>query len=320
MGTKSKVGYLRAERVIGNMNLGPGKHLVAPGGIVGVFNTPGHVFFVNHFTGLNTNDGITPDTPFETITYALTQCVAGRDDYIICIDVWDNEPAFPVAVEVPRVHIIGLSNPEMPQPCCAINGGGAFSIFDFDNIWDAEIAGFQCVNAGGAGIALHAVSTALWIHHMGFGETAPIQDGILAVGHNDAPNFSLIENCNFGWQTTRDGIRLPSPTKTVIRRNRFNSLAGGIGIHLGTGIGVGIVGDILDNTFFATIGLALARGWAITIQNGGALITGNRASQTGDATGTNPFFDESTGVLATCLNGWVENYVGGALSAGPAVV
>jgi len=52
----------------------------------------------------------------------------------------------------------------------------------------------------------------------------------------------------------------------------------------------------------------------------GCLVSHNFASQTGDATGNNPYRDLSTGVLATCLNGWVANYAGHTLSAGPAVV
>lgn len=316
------VGYVDPRTIIGNLNLGAGKYLAAPGGIIGLFNTTGFIFFVNHFTGLNTNDGLTPQTQFQTITYALTQCVAGRDDYIVCTDVWDAEPAFPVDIAIPRVHILGLSNPELPQPWCTMNGGGAASVFHFlAAADDSEISGFQCINPGGAGIQLDAVP-ALWIHDMGFGETGAIQDGILGLV-NDAPSFSQIERCRFGWQLTRDGIRLPSPTKTVIRRNNFNSLAGGIGIHLGTGPGVGIVGDIMDNSFFAQIGLALPDGWAITIENGGAHITGNRASRTGDdaaAAAPNPYRDLSTGVLITCLNGWSDNFDGLVLSAGPAVV
>jgi hypothetical protein len=286
----------------------------------------GRVFYVNHFTGANTNNGIDPGTPFNDITYALTQCVDGRNDYIIVEDCWNDEPAFPIVVNKTRVHIIGLGHGAMmPVYYPSITGGGVGAVFQLAGCHFSEIAGFDMLSAGQACIEMIAPLQAsnMWIHDCTFGMSGPAQDGILALppANNDDPNFGVIERCTFGWQLTRHGIWLSSPTKTTIRYNVFNSLAGGIGINLGTGAaGVGIVGDIIGNYFFAPIALALAAGWAITIMNGGAIISGNRASQAGDASGTNPYRDLSTGFAATCLNGWSDNFAGPALVVVPAVV
>lgn len=283
----------------------------------------GRVFYVDGITGNNGNIGTTPQLPFRTITYALTQCQNDRDDYIIVLDCWNTEPAYPVVINVTRVHIIGLAQGTMmPQLYPTMTGGGVGAVFSLAACHFAEIAGFNLLSAGQACIEFAAATTAIWIHDCAFGMTGAAQDGILALppAMNDAPAYSVIERCIFGHALTRDGLRLSAPTFSDIRANIFNNL-GGVGINLGTGApGVGVVGSIVDNKFYAPIALAPAAGWAITIMSGEAIIMGNRASQTGDATGTNPYRDLSTGVLGTCLNGWSDNFAGQALSAGPAVV
>ncbi len=117
--------YVHAPRIKGNsgdwMNLGPGVGLIAPAGIIGTFNSPGSTFFVDIFAGLNTNAGTDPTIPFQTLAYALTQCTADRDDRIIIMDSWNE--ATPIAINISRVHILGISaSPERPYPVWTATG------------------------------------------------------------------------------------------------------------------------------------------------------------------------------------------------------
>ena len=47
-------------------------------------NMPGAIFYVDNAGngGDDANDGLSPNTPFLTITYALTQCTAWKNDYL----------------------------------------------------------------------------------------------------------------------------------------------------------------------------------------------------------------------------------------------
>lgn len=42
-------------------------------------------FFVNSVTGSNGNDGLSPETPFATLAYAITKCVTSKGDNIILL-------------------------------------------------------------------------------------------------------------------------------------------------------------------------------------------------------------------------------------------
>jgi hypothetical protein len=292
----------------------------------------GRVFFVRS-TGDNDNNGVDPGTPLQTITYALTQCAAGRGDYIIVMDNTSaNEPAWPIVVDVTIVHIIGRWGAPYAEPSIRAVGAGN-ACFQLEAPW-IEIAGLELGAGDDATPIIQSPAGPgtigeWWIHHCTFGWIIAQSfgsDGIWVQNTHDAPQC-VIEHCWFrGPQAatggcTRDGIRIEgNATRSIFRNNLFWRLTGGIGIHCiqnGSDIGA-----ILDNGFFAPIADALAAGWAITMESGvgNALIAGNKASQTGDATGTNPYRDLSTGALATCLNGWVDNHAGNALSAGPAIV
>ena len=291
----------------------------------------GNVFYVDGVNGNDAWDGLTPNTPFATITHALTQCVADNDDYIIVLDHWQEV----VAINVTRVHIIGIpANPN--HSFVQMNAAADTAIFTVTALSNnCEIAGFS-FGGGATHAAIENVAgtpMGLYIHHCQFGyafaQNTP-QDGI-RIGIN-ATNIR-VEHCKFlgpdspEGTITRDGIHWVSggdPMGGAFHKNVFHGLSGGIGINLAA-VAALTGGFIIDeNLFYVAIADAMAAGWAITLAGPGnvahCLISGNYASQTGDNTGTNPFRDLSTGVLATCLNGWVGNYVGQLISAGPAVV
>ncbi len=293
----------------------------------------GRVFYVNLGGVDAVGRGTDPGNPFLTITYALAQCVADRNDYIIVLDAW--QEAMPIVVDVTRVHIIGLGV-NSNHPFAMLNATADTAIFTVSaSSNNAEIAGFQL-----GGGATHAgienpggTPMGLYIHDCIFGHSfagdTP-QDGIRI--DLNATNIR-IERCVFlgneaegGGTLTRDGIRWTSggdPLGGVIIANTFTGLVG-VGINI-TQVAANTGGFIIkDNLFMAEIADAKAAGWAITLQGAalvkGSLVVGNMASQAGDNAGNNPYRDLSTGALATCLNGWVNNHDGNALSPGPAVV
>lgn len=301
-----------------------------PGGWLGFPVGAGHVFWVDGFNGLDTNPGTTPTLPFQTITYALTQCVNDRNDYIMVLDAWQ-EPAA-VAINVTRVHIIGLGNylrPNSNHPFVMLNAAADHAIFTVSALSNnCEIAGFSLgggathagiENPGGTPMGLH-------IHDCVFGHqfagNTP-QDGIRV----DLNTTNIrIERCTFlgadagskvDGLITRDGIRLQcagDPRGGMIKDNRIMGIPG-VGINLNAPFEDG-AWIIEDNHFYMPIVDAAPAGWAITLQANvaGCMVNNNHAKQTGDGTGNNPYRDLSTGVLATCKNGWGMNY------SGPAVI
>lgn len=277
----------------------------------------GRIFYVDHFTGDNANSGTEPGTPFETITYALTQCVADRNDYIILLNVWDAEPAFPVVIDVPRVHIIGQALPT-PWGWQTINGGGN-NVFQLAEAY-CEIAYISFTSLAAIAIDVTGAGPYGWIHHCNFASSSGLglSDGIVAAGGGLA--HGLIEDCEFS-NTAVGGAPITGNaitgglTNVTIRRNIFKAVAG-ICINIDT---VTEVGGLYDNGFLGPIALALAAGWAITLGGatawGGGPIYNNHATQAGDGTGNNPFRDLSTALLATNTRGWGMNYMGQAVIA-----
>ena len=288
------------------------------------YGSVGNIFFVHGFTGNNANDGLTPANPFLTITYALTQCVADNDDYIIVLDHWQEV----VDVNVTRVHIIGVTN-NPSQALVQMNAAADTAIFTVTALSNhCEIAGFSF-----GGGATHAAienqggtPMQLYIHDCMFGHSfagdTP-QDGIDI--ELNATNIR-IENCLFcgnGAGTmgtiTRDGIRFAGGGDTLgglIRKNRFLNIPG-IGINIATRFDNGF---IEDNRFQVPDG---AIGQAITFAiaaAGNTFVSGNVAAAGGDAVLTNIPFRDLSGAPAASGNDWGQNFSGAAAAALPSAV
>lgn len=278
-------------------------------GMAGVVSRPpavGRVFFVN-MAGANTNNGIDPGTPFQTIEYAIGQCDDDRNDYIYVLDCWDAD-AYPITIDKSRIHIIGLAVPSMnlfPQ----LFGNGA-NIFELSDNY-VEIAGFGFVSIGAAGIISGAAVTPGfdWIHHCTFATAALSLQECIEDGGGQIGN-TLIEDNFFGSNVTMYGLT-GQFVNCIIRRNVFrdNHI---IAVNLG---GVEI-GAIYENYFYAKEADAPGVGWAITLAAGanGGMIANNHAMQTGDGTGNNPYRDQSAGAIGALLNGWGMNYSGQAVT------
>jgi hypothetical protein len=274
----------------------------------------GNIFYVNGITGSNLNDGLTPATAWATITYALTNCVAGNDDYIIVIDHWQEV----VAINVTRVHIIGIpANPN--HSFVQMNAAGNTAIFTVTALSNnCEIAGFS-FGGGAAHAAIENVGgtpMGLYIHHCQFGHAfannTP-QDGILI--DVNATNIR-IENCTFygnlaGGTLTRDGIHWAGggdPLNGAIVNNQFLACPG-VGINFVV-VAANTGGIVIKNNIFACG--ADVQGSAITLGAtcAGFLVSGNNALY-GDVTAAmlnNPYLDQA----AAANNHWMANYKGNA--------
>ena len=267
----------------------------------------GQVFYVEGFNGVNTNDGLTPDTPLLTITEALDRCTANADDYILLIDYWTAAgEAWPIVVNKGKVHIVGVhgggSNWISVQPGIDT---ASFSV----TALDAEIANISChAGANHAGIELAGTAWGVHIRNCWFGVTGGCRDGIEDLAPIDMP-YLLIEGCRFGQSCTRDGVRIShNATRGLIGNpytgvgNLFDRCAG-IGVNLsGNTSEIGIFNNVfhrVDDT----------QGNAITLSAGGSnqMVDGNSAFWGNAAANTNPYDDGA----AANVNHWGLNYENG---------
>jgi hypothetical protein len=282
----------------------------------------GRVWYVDGVNGTDAiGNGGSPDNAFQTITYALTFCVNDRNDYIIVLrDTSAQEAAWPISVNVTRVHIIGVGPPAYPYIRLESQTGGQPAL-QIGSVQHYEIAGFELGAGDDATPIIESVAgpgTAgrAWIHHCSFGWLNGVlegQEGILI--HNTFDwCMSVVEHCLFNGilagigGLTGDAIDIEgNATRSVFRNNlfRFGGNVGQICIHCvqnGSDIGA-----ILDNRFKVP---DAAAGEAITMEVGvgNAIISGNQAGGQDNAVGFCPFRDLSNPGAGNALNAWGINY------------
>jgi hypothetical protein len=149
-----------------------------------------------------------------------------------------------------------------------------------------------------------------WIHHCGFAASLDAafiaQDGILEADGTGLDG-TLIEDCAFGDEITRDGIRFTNFYGGLIRHNLFDN-CGSIAIDAITGGSSTGMPDVIENTFRSNHGAA--EGWAITsVASGNGLIAHNFASADFATADSNPYLDHAD------LNQWCMNYTVAAVTA-----
>ncbi len=294
--------------------------------------TKGKVLFVDTRSwgnGATGRDGTDPNYPLSTLTEAYGKCTSGNGDYIFVLDGYDNDTTT-ITIAKTNLHIIGLSNGNhaAPFPWLLFNSGAA-SPFTLQggNSANVEIAGFTLGgNASNACITTATGgSTELvygHIHHCGFAATGDAafvaQDGILEAASTGL-DYTLIEDCVFGKQLTRDGIRFLNFYGGLIRNNIFR-MTSYMGVRqLGTGGATTGTPDIIGNKFFQKTP-ALDKGSSIYITNsGGGFIDDNHTAENADgACDNNPYVDLSNGTADTTTNAWGVNWAGYAVAV-PAV-
>lgn len=288
----------------------------------------GKVYYVDGINGLNANQG-TRNSPWQTITHALLQCDHNHDDYILVLDCWDDEPAYPVVVNVDRVHIIGVANPTNMYPKMNPGAPGAnaavFQLGDGSHGQYCEIAGFDLMGAGEHGCIECNQARGGWIHHCWFGHDEASQgevcrDGITLLDGNS--EGLLIEACHFYGRSylatpgilnygIRDITAVGRMDYGTIRHNYFITNPD-YGIYLADEEYVTIV-DNYFAVFFDTLGMA------ITLAAGGeclgCLVGGNKALFDRLTAGmvNNPYRDLNLIGATVHRNHWMANYKGNAL-------
>ncbi len=257
----------------------------------------GTVFYVDGTNGSNSNDGLTPATAFDTITYAITQATANANDYIVALLVDNAAETFPIAVNKAKVHIFGSSSDQgVGRTITPPDDTAAFYI-TADKV---EIAGFD-MSAGATHACIETNTGAQtwgpWIHHCSFGWMGTAQDGIRFPPSHDVPHAMVHDN-RFNSGIARDGIRISqNSTRGEFFNNQFR-LVGGIGIDFQSGCTD--IYSVHDNVFEVADG---ATGEAITCcaASTGCMFYNNQAFQGVVQTTNVPFRDLGS-------NHWGLNY------------
>jgi len=90
------------------------------GGSSGALLT-GTAFFVHSGTGSNGNDGLSPQNPFSTLTYALAQCTASKGDVVYLMPGHAESNATTITISKIGVSIIGLGSGTL-RPTITVTG------------------------------------------------------------------------------------------------------------------------------------------------------------------------------------------------------
>jgi hypothetical protein len=281
----------------------------------------GRLFFVDGGSSgptHNNNDGLTPNTPKQTLTAALALATSGADDVVYVLNYGSNgrnaEPAWPVTVSKDLVHLIGVQSME--------NSKWPVVKPDDDN-HALDITGHRVevatleVGGGATKAAIHVGSAggiwAAYLHDLWFGVTGDSagQDGVYVAAGEDAP-YLMVEDCQFGSYVTRYGVLVDgNATRGMIGYKQGNFFkSANIAINIAGAAGLT---GILNNVFGLPSDTA---GYAITMSatSSGTVIDGNRAAYQIAAMTNNPFRD-----LSVTANHWVVNYQQG-LTVAPVTI
>ena len=252
----------------------------------------GEIYYVNGNTGDDDNSGSVA-SPFQSITEALSKCVADQSDYIIALDSW--QETFPITVNKQRTHIIGL---DMGVGYPQLQSDTDTAIFNVTKDY-CEIVGFalQAPSQTTAHGLIELKTTNIGranIHHNFFGDKAVAYHGVVMA---EGPENWIHDNI-FGMFLAGRGITGQS-TRGRFNFNNFHFGMAGIGIY----ISLGVFDEIIGNRFACTTD---ADGVAITLAagcQGGGLVDDNHCMETATALTNHPFRD-----LGTPKANWGLNY------------
>lgn len=260
--------------------------------------TPGDVFYVTDAArgGDNANNGLSPATPFLTITYALTQLTGLRDSYIFVQRTTLASETWPITISQSYLHLIGTPDQASPTPGIAPQDNNHGIVLAAGGI---EIAGFLFYDTAANQNACIYCGTAQWMNHIHHNYFAWSSEAYDCIRLENAPVQTSIHDNYFGLHGfDRYGIYFSSG-RINIERNVFHVegriVSGTCGIYGSSDFG----GVIKDNVFRC---LDDAQGEAITVGGTGLLVTGNYAMEGSNAAmANNPFQEDGT-------NHWGLNY------------
>ena len=270
----------------------------------------GQVFYlygIDGGIGDNANNGLTPEAPFLTLTYALAQCTAEGQDYIVVLDYWQpTGEVWPIVVDVNAVHIIGSFGAGLQYAQFTPPGDTAVLSIAADRVSVSRLAftagaTHGCIENAAAGVRWGTLYEDCW-----FGVLGAAQDGIRNVAAGDEP-YMTVKRCRFGRLLTRDGIRI----EHNMSRGMIGTPWGDGNVFEGIpGIGVNFAGSVAEvgiyNNLFAIP--ANTAGAAITLSAGSEnnIVFGNRANFGDTDMGNNPYLDSA----GAGSNHWGDNYQG----------
>ncbi len=280
----------------------------------------GNVYYVNGGSDgpvVDTNDGLTPDTPKQLLQSAIDLCTSNNNDVVVVLNYGGNAravEAWPVEVNKDLIHIIGVGNAAQKWPVVSVLAPAAGDTANPALLVTGsrvEIAGLELGGGDTAG-CVHVGSLGgvwgCWIHDCFFGITGDSvgQDGIRVPATFDAP-YLTVTGCQFGPYVTRDGVRFDAnATRCSIglsgeKENIFKNLAG-IAINLAAAV---TSPTICNNVIFVVSDDA-GKGITLGATVAGAYVHGNFANF-GDADmAANPYSDGAAGDANT----WILNYKG----------
>jgi hypothetical protein len=224
-----------AERIWGNLNLGPGHFMNAPGGFVGLGNRKGKIIFVDPLFGNNAWDGTLPQRfglttqgPKLTVAAALLVAV----NYDVIVSSWGDINEDNLAITQTALKLIGLSNSGSSRGTPLFIGTAA-SILKIEAD-DVEIAGFgfaQTFAGKTIEIAPDAGPASRWrpyIHDCYFDGFNAALFGIWEGNTWDCP-YVLVENCDF--KNMAGPSIYQNATGAQARGNRISVATGMVGIE-----------------------------------------------------------------------------------------
>ena len=274
----------------------------------------GSVFFMDGSAGNDANDGLTPTTPKLTMTAGHGLLTTGMDDTLVVLNYGGAgavAETFPINLSKSMIHVIGaqcMDNSKWPTIQSDAAGLNAITITGSR----VELANLE-VGGGATSAGIHVGSVGgIWgacIHDVWFGVTGDTtgRDGIRTDVGEDAP-FLQVYDCRFGANLTRYGIyNAGNATHGMLGRqghgNKFLEVPG-IGMYF---TGAILLDEVIDNLFALASDVS---GQAISFthaSNGGAIVSGNKASLRIAAMTNNPFRDLGNEGIGNA-NHWVDNW------------
>lgn len=287
--------------------------LIAGGEGVALMPGAGTVYYVDGGSSGptdNSNDGLTADTPKQTLTAAMALVTDGARDVIVVLNYGSNgraaEPSWPIVIVKSQFTWIGTGQDTNKWPLITATGSN-LSAFELQNAGDR--VNFVNLNIGGTGTAAGILITAAagaWgceVVNCHFGYEGSVgTNGIRVDSGADAPYLN-VRNSHFGAALTGDSILIAgNSTRGWIGRpgngNTFKPASAQLAINVSGGA---VLEGIVDNLIFMS---ADTEGIGITMSasSSGTMICGNISNDAGaDKSSNNPYLDSGT------ANAWFGN-------------
>jgi hypothetical protein len=264
-----------------------------------------NMFYVDDQNGTDVatnSNGLYPTRAFQTITYALSQCTAARNAYIIVLN-YGHDPtleSWPISIDKHHVQIIAAERGSFIG-AVTIDSDGDTDCFSIE-AHCIRIQGFFIrAGASKSGITFsgHVIQPAIHNCHFDAGATYGIYSPSGGISHGlDVTGCTFIAPSSHGIYINDD-----------LATGRFKDNVFTLNIDNSVGIEVTAGGNtqILDNRF-TTADASPANGWGITMSGTAqdAMIDGNVGMIGKTDPGATPFLD--TTAAGTC--NWGLNYGG----------